>query len=210
MFLDIHLEYCDDKGERFRKIIEIKKPFVISIVPVLLLPEHSVFKKGVYSSDYYYPKEIVELLKKCARNSNIIFGQQGFAHYCHDCFKKREERGPWHENMCLYNRRKTVEEQKKFMEEGKKVIENILRVSPVLYVPPNHQFDDNTKIAAQELGFKFFGIRNMLSISPYKERKLTILPEKEELEKKSEIIYAHYDQMKKNFDEYLEMTSSPP
>lgn len=203
MFLDIHLEYCDDKGEKLRKIIELGKPFSISVVPVLLLPEHEVFKKGIYPFDYYYPKEIVDILKEFSKNPNVVFGQQGYLHYCQECFKRKEKRDPWHENTCLYNRRKIVEEQKKFMEEGKKVIENILRVSPVLYIPPNHQFDKNSKIAAEELGFKFFAIRKILNVQPYKERNLIILPEREGLEEKGEIIYDHYDKITKDFDEYL-------
>lgn len=205
MFLDIHLEYCDDKGERFRKIIEIGRPFSISVVPVLLLPEHAIFKKGIYCPNYHYPKEIVDILKEFSKDKKVVFGQQGLTHYCPDCFKRKKERDPWHENMCLYSARKTVEEQKAFMKEGKRIIEKILGVSPILYVPPNHQFDKNSKIAAAKLGFEFFAIRKVLNVKPYKEGNLIILPEKEELKEveKGEIIHAHYDQMAKDFDKYL-------
>ena len=165
MILDIHLEYCDDKGERLEKIAKLGKPFNISVVPVLLLSEHEVFKNGVYPHDYFYPKKIVDLIKELSKESNISFGQQGFLHYCGDCYKteiKTDESGrkfrhdPWHENKCLYDLKKSVKTQRTIMDIGKKVIQNILNVSPSLYVPPNHQYDVNTKIAAKELRYKYF------------------------------------------------------
>jgi hypothetical protein len=89
MFLDIHLEYCDDKGERLRQIAEIGKPFNISPIPVLFLPRNDVFRTGVYPLNFYYPREIVKLLKYLVKsNLNITFGQQGFMHYCPDCYRK--------------------------------------------------------------------------------------------------------------------------
>ena len=48
MLLDIHLEGCDDKGEQFRKVEELEKPFIISIPPVLLLPNHEFNKNDNY------------------------------------------------------------------------------------------------------------------------------------------------------------------
>ena len=213
MILDIHLEYCDDKGERLEKIAKLGKPFNISVVPVLLLPEHEVFKNGVYPNDYFYPKEILGLTKELAKESNISFGQQGFSHYCRDCYKteiKTDEPGrkfrhdPWHENKCLYGMERSVKTQKTIIDLGKKVIQDILNVLPILYVPPNHQYDVNTKIAAKELGYKYFGDRGIINVHPYRENELIILPERD-LGQKGEIFYTHYDEMKNNFEEYLEL-----
>jgi len=98
MFLDIHLESCDDNGERLIRIAKIGKPFSISVVPVLFLPKHDVFNTGIYPSDLAYSKEIVNTLKELAGNRNVFFGQQGFSHYCAECFKEKEKKSAHHEN----------------------------------------------------------------------------------------------------------------
>jgi len=71
MFLDIHLEYSDDNGERLGKIAGLGKPFSVSVVPVLLLPNHEVFKKDIYPKDYSYPERIAGLLKELAKDISI-------------------------------------------------------------------------------------------------------------------------------------------
>lgn len=197
MFMDIHLEYCDDNGERLSEIIASGKPFNISIVPVLLVPTHRVFRKGIYPSGYYYPKGIVELLKECARIPDVSIGQQGFSHYCPNCFSTKDKTDPWHENACLYGNRKSLERQIDFMNKGKKVIENIIGLSPIVYSPPNHQFDDNSIEAAAKLRYGYFTERGIVSISPYRENGITILPQRK-IGQTGEIFYTHYDQIPKN------------
>lgn len=204
MILDIHLEKCDDNGEKLEKILNLGKPVIISLVPVLMLPHHEVFKKGIYPSDYFYPQKFIDLLKQLVNDSNLYLGQQGFAHYCTNCFSKKEERDPWHENMCLYSDTLSVDEQKKFMERGKKVIEESLGVSPFLYVPPNHQYNENTQQAIKELNFRYMVIRNKLGIYPFRKNGLIILPEND-LDENGEIVYIHYDEMGDNFDAYLDI-----
>ena len=203
--LDVHLERCDDKGERLKKMLEIGKPFIISIPPVLLVPEHETFRNGVYPNDYYYPKEIVEVLEECAKNKNIVFGQQGYTHYCPECFKSKEKRDPWHENRCLYGDKKQVEEQLKIIRTGRKIIEDKLGVSPYVYVPPNHQFDNNTLIAVKKAGYNYFAERAILDFAPYydADSSLIILPESD-IESKTALVYTHYDQMKGRGEEYFE------
>ncbi|MBI2046887.1 DUF2334 domain-containing protein [Candidatus Pacearchaeota archaeon] len=201
--LDVHLERCDDKGERLRKMLEIGESFIISIPPVLLLPEHETFRNGVYPNDYYYPKEIVEVLEECAKNKNIVFGQQGYTHYCPECFKSKEKRDPWHENRCLYGDKKQVEEQLKIISTGRKIIEDKLKVTPYMYVPPNHQFDGNTLIAAKKAGYNYFAERAIINFAPYSDGDLIILPEGD-IGSKTEVVYTHYDQMKGREGEYFE------
>jgi len=203
MILDIHIESCDDEGERLMRIAELGKSFSISPVPVLFLPKHDVFKTGIYPPDLAYSKEIVNTLKKLARNKNVFFGQQGFYHYCTECFKEKEKKDSWHENMCLYGM-KSLGEQIEFMFEGKRVIEEVLGVSPILYVPPNHQYDKNSIIAAQKLGFDFFAVRRLIELSPYKKGSLIVLPESR-LGETGEIVYAHYDETANDFEKYLEV-----
>jgi len=207
MILDIHLEYSDDNGERLEKIAGLGKPFSVSVVPVLFNSNETAFKEGIYPKDYSYPERIAGLLKELAKEKNVSFGQQGFSHYCHSCFEQKNKRDPWHENKCLYEKEKSAEEQAEFMEKGKRVIENKLGVSPVIYCPPNHQFDKNTKIAAEKLGYKFFAIKGIINLPPYQDRNLLLLPERK-LRQDGEIFYTHYNQMKDNFEEYLEMVNS--
>ncbi len=204
MFLDIHLEYCDDKGERLMKIAELGKPFSISVVPVLFLPKHDVFKTGIYPSGLAYSSYLINALKKLAQNKNVLFGQQGFSHYCPKCFKEKKKKSPHHENMCLYSRSKSITEQMRFMSEGKRIIKEFFGVSPILYVPPNHQYDKNSIIAAQKSGFDFFAVRKLIEISPYREKNLIVLPESK-LGEKGEIIYTHYDETVNEFEKYLEI-----
>ena len=92
---------------------------------------------GVYPSDYFYSEKIVGLLKELSKEKDINFGQQGFAHYCKECFKEKENKDPWHENMCLYKKPLLVREQTEFMKKGKNVIEDVLEVSPIIYDAPN-------------------------------------------------------------------------
>ena len=211
--LDIHLEGIDDNGERLEMIGEIRKSFIISIPPVLLLPMHEVFENGVYPSDYFYPKKIVEILKEISKRPNIIFGQQGYLPYCPECYCEFISRGgrtsgawpdPWHENKCLYGKIKSVDEQAEIMQKGKRAIENILEVSPQVYCPPNHQYDENTKKAAEELRYKYFATRGILTLPVYREGKLVVLPERD-LGQKGKIFYTHYDQMRENLGDYLEL-----
>lgn len=49
-FVDIHLEGCDDNGKRIEQMAKLGKPFSLSIVPVLMNPDHEVFNSGVLSS----------------------------------------------------------------------------------------------------------------------------------------------------------------
>jgi len=204
--LDIHLEYCPDNGKKLRKIAELNKPFCISVVPVLFQPNHKAFGT-IYPKDYHYPSKIVKTLKELVKNPNVILGQQGFLHYCPDCFKFRNKRGCHHENYCLYSKPKSIKEQMKFMQEGKKIIEERLGVSPKLYVPPNHMFDDNTLIAAKKLGFEYFADRAMMNLPPYNLKRLIILPEIK-LGQVGEIVYAHYDDITNNFEDYLKLIRS--
>lgn len=204
MILDIHLEKCDDDGERLESLLKLDKPVIISLVPVLMLPEHEVFKKGIYSVNYSYPKKFMEIIRKHSSNKYLVFGQQGFSHYCVDCFNKKDQRDPWHENLCLYNEKKSVENQKKFIMHGKKIMQEILEISLKLYVPPNHQFDENTLNAVEGLDFKYFVIRNKIGLKPYREGKLIVLPEND-LGEDGDIIYVHYDEMKNDIYKYTDI-----
>lgn len=200
MVLNIHLEGVDDKGKRLRRIVDTEKSFMISVVPVLLLPAHEVFKSGVYPADLAYPSGMIDILKECAKNPNITFGQHGFTHHCPDCYGKFVDNGkdikafpdPWHENRCLYNLMKSVDEQASVIQKGKNVIERILEASPIAYTTPNHQHDLNTKQAARELGYKYFPVCGILNVFPYEENGLVILPERE-VWQRGQVFYTHYN-----------------
>jgi len=207
MILDIHLEYCDDGGEKLKKIARLDKPFCISPIPALLKPQNKVCG-SIYSKNYFYSQSIVKILKRLSKKSNVILGQQGLQHYCVDCFKEKEKKDAWHENYCFYSKQKTVNEQIKFMKQGKKIIEEVLGVSPKLYVPPNHMFDNNTIIAAKKLGFQYLADKAMIKLYPYTSRGLIILPETK-LSQKGEFVYTHYDKITNNLNQYLNFIKSP-
>jgi hypothetical protein len=217
MFLDVHLEYCDDKGERLRQIAETGKPFNLSPVPIFFFPRNEVFRTGVYPLNLHYSREVIEVLKHLVKtNSNVTFGQQGFSHYCSTCYgefiqhggrKKNSWPDPWHENKCLSGKARSVDEQAGFMLKGKKVIEEILEVSPVIYVAPNHQFDKNTKMAAEQVGYQFFAERGILTSTPYRDGNLIILPERK-INLDGKVVYTHYDEMAGSFSEYLKILNA--
>ena len=197
MFLNIHLEGCDDNGERLESLAESNKPFGISLVPVLLAPNHEVFTSGVYRADYYYPERVVEILKQCAKMPNIVFGQQGLTHYCLPCFEQKDKKDPWHENSCLYQTGRAAGKQGKFMKEGRTLIEDKIGVSPVIYVAPNHQFDEFSLDATRELGYRYFAERAVLEIKSYSDDGQRILPERK-VNESGQIFYIHYDEIKIN------------
>jgi hypothetical protein len=181
--LNIHLEYCDDKGQRLEQIAKIGEPFGIFPVPTFLRDK----------SAYHYPEKIIGLLKELGQdqNSSILWGQQGYSHHCPKCTKEMGDTA--HENYCFYNDI-TLEEQIEFMSKGKRIIEDKIGVSPRLYCPPNHMYDNHTKIAATKLNFEYLTDQGILNIFPYKDKDLVILPERK-LGKNGEIFYVHYDQM---------------
>lgn len=211
MFLDIHLEGCDDNGERLEKIAKLGKPFNISVVPVLLLPEHELFRNGVYPHDYHYPKKIMGLLKELAKEKQISFGQQGFTHYCPGCFKRKKRRDPWHENRCLYGQEKSIAEQMAFMGQGKNsIVENIHGVCPSIYATPNHQGDENTKIAASVLDYEYLAVKDLIGLAPYMDGGLKILPQRK-VGQSGIVFYTHYDKIAETneiFEKHMEILKS--
>lgn len=157
-----------------------------------------------YPLNYFYPERVTGLLKELAQEENIVFGQQGFAHYCQNCFKQKEKRNPWHENKCLYGNEAN---QADFMFRGKTDIEEAIHASPIIYVAPNHQFNEHTKTAAALLGYSYFAVKGIINLQPYEENGLIVLPERK-LMQKGEIIYTHYDQMQQNIDKYFDLIKS--
>ena len=67
--------------------------------------------------------------------------------------------------------------QKKLMRKGKKMMEEILGVSPKIYCPPNHLFNKDSLDLARKLGFEYFMVRNLTGLSAYEDNGLIILPE---------------------------------
>lgn len=208
--MDIHLEGCNDNGEKLIELAKIGKPFTISPVPVFTQPPFEYVQNGIYSKDQFYSPELMGILKEILTEPQIMLGQQGYSHYCDPCFEQKHKRDPWHENMCLYQDGFSVRNQFITMKIGKEILENKFKVSPELYVPPNHQFDENTKQATINLGFEYFAIQGILNISPYFEKDLIILPERKP-GKSGKCSYVHYDQMEGDFPYYLDLVknSSP-
>jgi len=201
MIFDIHLEKIDDHGEKLKRLIGTKRPFILSLVPVLLNPNHPAFGT-VYPQDYHYPEEVVRMLRDLVGQNRITIGQQGFTHYCQSCWNHnasagRERRDPWHENFCLYDKEKRVLDQRNFMLTGVQVIEESIGASPDVYCPPNHQFDRNTVQAASEIGFLYLADRDFLEMDIHQDGSLVVLPERK-FGKGGEVNYIHYDQIQQH------------
>jgi len=205
MFLDIHLEAIDDNGAKLLNFAKTKKLLAISLVPILTLPHHKAFGK-VYPKDYFYPDKIIDILKELKDENNIVWGQQGFTHYCPDCFDQKDRRDPWHENRCLYQNI-SLKAQKEIMSLGKETIQEKLGITPTLYVPPNHQFNQDTITIAQLMEYKYFGTQAILNFEPYQEGEMRILPERK-IRKHGQVFYTHYDQIPSSFNGDKPMSTS--
>ena len=69
---------------------------------------------------------------------------------------------------------------------------------------PNHQFDENTKTAARELGYKYFADRGIIKLPCYEDNGLIVVPERD-IEQRGEVIYAHYDEIAKQEEAYFDV-----
>ncbi len=188
--LNIHVEALNDKdfgqGNKLKIVeylLENKIPHALSFSPW----QEKVWK--------YENPELFELFKNSIRRGNTL-GQQGLTHKCRYEHKLID---PWHENKCLYGRSFSFEDQLDIMKRGKDKLESLFEKPVELYIPPNHQFDENTIGAAANLGYKFLSDKAMIPIMPYKYGGILIVPERDLEEGKFDCgaVYIHYDEINK-------------
>lgn len=222
MIAEIHFQGVRDNGEALKRILSLEKPFVASLVPVFM--DKSLKNNGknvlerVYPEKQYYPSWFIGALREIRENPNIIWAQEGMFHYCEPCFEQFEKNGgrkkypapdPFHEHICVYNKHEqNLEEQVKSMKEGKILISDLTGIVPLVYCPPNHLYNRDTLIAARNLGFKYFNVRNFMNLQAYSEEGLTILPEAKLGEKHDEtspVVYSYYGNLIDDFEVHSEM-----
>jgi len=207
MIVNIHLEWVEreDNGKRLEKVIGLGKPVILSPVPLLFDLENRRGMFGTaYPADYAYPERVVEILKEAVQEKHVTLGQQGDTHHCPECEKSKETRDPFHEFRCLYGPTKSVEEQAAIMRHGKEILEDVLGASPRVFVPPNHQFNDNTCEAFKQVGYEYFTTRGVLHVVPHRQDGLVILPERK-FSPPGHVIYTHYHEMTGEEGRYFEL-----
>lgn len=204
--LNIHLEGIEQERFKdgnvtgiFEEILKRKIPVAISLPP--------------HMKNYWIKKnsKIIDLVKEILSREENILGQQGLNHQCKH---KHVFADKWHENFCLWHSKGIgAEEQKRFMEEGLGRLTRLVGKKPELYVPPNHQFDYSTLIAANCMGYKFFSDQAVIPIRAHEFQqfavfgKMLIVPEgnlfRSEIEGRN-AVYIHYDQIDSLREKYGE------
>lgn len=220
MLAGIHFQYITDNGEMMEKVLSSGKPFLAFIVPVLLdknlkTQDGKEILGRVYPEENYYPEWFRDTLKQNRKNSNLIFVQEGYTHYCERCFEKFLENGgrekdawpdPFHEHVCLDGHAQSLEEQAKSMEQGRELMDKILyftsemRRHPEIYCPPNHLWNQNTLDAAAKKAFRYVVTKYLIHLPAYYEynyfRPFIVLPESKSGERKnSPVISTYYDHL---------------
>ncbi|MBI4116526.1 hypothetical protein HY449_02160 [Candidatus Pacearchaeota archaeon] len=222
MITEMHFQGVRDDGDALEKLLSLERPFIASLVPIFM--DKSLKNNGknvlerVYSEEQYYPPWFVGALRKIGKNPNIIWAQEGMFHYCEPCFEEFEKNGgrknnsapdPFHEHLCVSNwKGQNLEEQLKSIKEGKTLISDLTGIVPRVYCPPNHLHNKETLLAARNLGFKYFNVRNFMNLQAYNEDGLTILPEAKIGEMHNEtspVIYTYYGNLIDDFESHSEM-----
>ncbi len=225
MIAEIHFQGVRDDGETLKKLLSLEKSFVASLIPVFM--DKSLKNNGknvlerVYPEGQYYPSWLVGALKEIKENPNIIWAQEGMFHYCEPCFEEFEKNGgreknpapdPFHEHVCVSRwKGQNLEEQLKLIKEGKTLISDLTGIVPLVYCPPNHLYNRDTLIAARNLDFKCFNVRNFMNLQAYKEEGLTILPEAKlggRHDENSPAVYSYYGNLIDDFESHSEMLNS--
>ncbi len=209
--VDIHLEGLKKshfvKGDveaRFRQILEENIPVVVS--PALRSYDHGQWDE--------HP-EIIDLVGMIVKREGSVLGQQGLTHLCAN---RHDFVDPYHEFHCLWTgpfpigRKFSKDKQKEWMKIGRERLEKLFGVSPELFVPPNHYFDDTTLEAASELGYKFFADKLVTNFRPYIFSELVVVPEGNLCrEEGGRMAYIHYDEIdsfSESYDRVIKGSSS--
>lgn len=181
--LDIHLEDMDDDGEKLELILDRNIPCALSIVPDFL-------RQGKYDD------RTLSLIEDIVRRKGSLLGQQGNTHLCGVYHHESSDSN--HENYCMYGPELNQTEQGELMQEGKETILRYLDISPELYVPPNHLFDETTLQVAEFLGYEYFAERGIVDPRCYARGRMKIMPEFKLGSPGSwygNVLYTHYDKI---------------
>ncbi|PIN91684.1 hypothetical protein COU61_01995 [Candidatus Pacearchaeota archaeon CG10_big_fil_rev_8_21_14_0_10_35_13] len=186
--LTVHYETFDD--ESFEKLKELAErgPIAITIAPF-----HTP----------RIPDAQKETIKEYLKKGGYVLGQQGLNHHCEKCSKERPRVDAWHENDCLWGEGIGIEEQERFMTEGRKKLEETFGIRPELYTPPNHLMNNDTIRIARKLGYKWVSDRAMMKVEPYFKEGIMIIPESEPEIAGNNQVYIHADRWNGNLEEAI-------
>lgn len=120
--------------------------------------------------------DVTDILKEASKTHEIAL--HGLTHRCH--FIKENEHKKmtdhYHEFFCLDHGDIPVAEQKQWISEGKKILEDFLNVDIKSFVPPQHLYTDNTLAALKDNGINIFSITNLPCVAPYKQDGVIFVP----------------------------------
>ena len=141
-------------------------------IPVIISPSLHNYNQGQWNSKK--GQEALELIKEIVKRDNSVLGQQG---YSHKCKYNHVFADPWHEFYCLWNKSIDIDEQEELIKRGKGELEKLIGVTPNLFAPPNHHFDESTLEVAHELAYKFFTDQAVIPLRTYQFGNMLVIPE---------------------------------
>lgn len=165
-----------------------------TVLDYLLQSEHPVaFSLAPFTlEEHWYPDDTLEKLTILLSRPGNFLGQQGKLHKCAHTHKIAD---PWHENFCPWNGKIPENQQRELMEQGREILQRHLDISPSIYVPPNHLFDETTLEVATSMGYRFFTDQSFLRLHPYTHKNMTVVPESKVTRIRTKTVYAHYDEV---------------
>jgi len=212
--LDIHLEGIKPESFRDRKVTHIFEDILANNTPVIVSLPPCLEQTWLSQCP-----QIIELTKEVVKRKGSALGQQGLNHKCKNFHRFAD---PWHENSCIWYHSPAAQEQEEFMKKGREQLEKLTGQIPSVYVPPNHYFNQDTLEVAEQMGFKFFMDRALISLQPYSHKNMIVVPEADLTRKTPEVSahYIHYDEIDSYLTNYVQtlvnaepvtnIKSSPP
>jgi len=210
----LHIQRTPEKSrEILEYILGAKKPVGVSCVPALsdkrIRTEKGIVYRRVYPEENYYTHWAKELIYGARYNSDIIKFQEGDLHFCEGCFEQYEKNGgrknkgwpdPWHEGEWYCKHNKNKEKIKKIMLSGKITLGDLFGESEG-YCPPQHYSTKKSRKIAEQIGYKYFLVKNMTNLKSWKEGNMTIIPVAKIGEKYSKVspaVFAYLDRLADN------------
>lgn len=193
--LNIHLEGIEKQFFRNQDVqLRLFELLNRDIPAVLSLPP--------WMEDYWKKTNpgVIDLARVVVKSPGSFLGQQGEFHQCGNAHTIAD---PWHENYCFYGKGLSHSEQRFFMERGRDRLEKLMGIRPVMYVPPNHQFDQTTLEVAEDMGYRYFADLALLPVKPYYFGSMLVVPEAPIRKGMFSFgNYIHYDEIDRNGANY--------
>jgi hypothetical protein len=177
---------------------EISAPLeqVLDFAPLIISPCPS------HIADF--PEEVIEKIGYAISKNTNMLGQQGLYHKCKNSHRFTDS---LHENSCIWGNSPSLEEQIRFMSEGRDQLYDLFGVKPNVYVPPNHYWNANTIIAAEELGYDYLTTLALIRARPCKIGNIIVVPESRYDFQRTDVIYLHGTELPSKISELLSLNA---